>query len=147
MITDEEIEDFLAHHGVKGMHWGERRARSLAKRTARIQGRVDRTQRIATGKASTKDRLLGSAVTAKGAQRQLQRSANNQAKLQAKLDSGKFKTQTKILNKIGAVKLTDINFHAKGDPKAKMDRGQKLAIGFLAAYATVTIASVAAKRA
>src|ERR1700761_1557162 len=27
MATQEEIEDFLAHHGIKGMHWGVRKNR------------------------------------------------------------------------------------------------------------------------
>lgn len=31
MITDEEIYLYLEHHGVRGMHWGVRRARSPSK--------------------------------------------------------------------------------------------------------------------
>lgn len=27
-LTDEEIDDFFEHHGVKGMRWGQRRARN-----------------------------------------------------------------------------------------------------------------------
>lgn len=30
MQTEEEVEDFLAHHGILGMHWGIRKARSLS---------------------------------------------------------------------------------------------------------------------
>lgn len=33
-ITQEEFDDFLAHSGVKGMHWGVHRARSQAKSDA-----------------------------------------------------------------------------------------------------------------
>jgi hypothetical protein len=27
MATGEEVEDFLSHHGVKGMHWGQHKSR------------------------------------------------------------------------------------------------------------------------
>jgi hypothetical protein len=30
MATQEELDDFLAHHGIKGMHWGERNPSSRA---------------------------------------------------------------------------------------------------------------------
>lgn len=140
MIIEED--DFLEHHGVKGMRWGQRHA----KRVARVQKRIDRTQRLATGKASFKDRALGSSFTAKGAQKQLQRGANAQAKVQAKLDAGKFQTRMKILKKIGAVNITEVNFHAKGDAKAKLDRGQKAAIAAVAAIGAIQVASLVANR-
>lgn len=134
MVTDEEVEEFLEHYGKKGMHWGIRGTR-------RVQKRLDRTQRIATGKASVIDRLLGSAVTAKGANRQLQRGANQQAKINA----GKLKALNS-LNIVAGVKVKDLNYHKKGDSKAKMDRGQKAAIGIVAGLGALSLASSVANR-
>ena len=51
MTTEEEVEDFLEHYGVKGMKWGTRR-----------QNRLSRAQRVGSGKGSTKDKL-GFALT------------------------------------------------------------------------------------
>lgn len=135
MLTDEDVDDFLEHVGVKGMHWGVRGTR-------RAQKRIDRTQRIATGTASTKDRVLGSAFTKKGANRQLQRGANQQAKINA----GKLKA-TNVLTTLAGVKVKELNFHKKGDAKAKMDNGQKAAIGALVAIGALNIASAASRRA
>lgn len=129
MIINEEV--YLEHFGVKGMHWGVRGTR-------RAQKRIDRTHRIATGKASLLDRALGSALTKKGASRQLQRGAN----AQAKINSGKKKA-TNALATVSGVKIKELNFHAKGDANAKMDGGQKLAVAGLAAYGAITLATLA----
>lgn len=132
MFIDEAV--YLEHYGKPGMKWGRRG-------TARVQKRLDRTSRIATGTASKKDRVLGSAFTKKGANRQLQRGANNQAKINA----GKLKI-TNRLNIIGGVKVKNLDFHKKGDAKAKMDNGQKAAIAGLAAVGALQLASIAARR-
>lgn len=39
MISDNDIDAFLEHHGVKGMKWGVRKAGSAAASTARAAGR------------------------------------------------------------------------------------------------------------
>lgn len=58
MIIDENVEDFLEHYGVKGMKWGERRARnrqlnreSRKKDWAKQERDVERARtRVYTGK-------------------------------------------------------------------------------------------------
>lgn len=142
-LSHSEIDDYFEHHGVKGMKWGVRKQRRHDRQLRRIQGRVDRTARIANKTASLTDRALGSAVTAKGAQRQLQRHANAQAKWEAKLAAGKGQRRQKFVEKRGYVKVSEINYHAKGDAKAKMDNGQKAALAFLAVVATARIATAA----
>lgn len=138
MIDDSEVEDFLAHFGVKGMKWGVRR-------TARIQKIIDRHERVANGTASTKDRLLAAnrgVFTARGANRTLQRAANNQAKLNA----GKHKT-TAILLKVHGVNYKDLTYGGrKGDANAKMDNGQKATVAAIVAIGALRIAGAAAKR-
>lgn len=146
MSTEAEIEEFLEHFGVQGMKWGVRKQQRHDRNLNRIQKRVDRTARIAEGSASLKDRALGSAVTKKGAQRQLQRYANAQAKWDAKLAVGKGKRREKLVEKMGGVKISEINFHAKGDAKAKMDNGQKAAVAYLAVVGTALVASKVAGR-
>lgn len=47
MISDEEVQDFLEHYGVKGMRWGERRA-------ARKAGHIDRLTRLANKEPLTR---------------------------------------------------------------------------------------------
>lgn len=142
MISDHDVDDFLEHFGVKGMKWGQRKER----RTARIQRRVDRTMAVAKGKGSVGDRLLGMGATQKGAQRQLQRYANAQAKYESKVAAGKKQLNEKILNKTGAVKLQDIDFGVKGDAKAGLDRGQKVAVGIVAAYGALMVGKAIANR-
>ena len=137
-MNDQEVEDFLAHYGVKGMKWGVRRTR-------RMQKIVDRHDRIAKGTASKKDRILGAnrmVFTAKGAERTLQRAANNQAKINA----GKMKA-TNALAMLGGVRMKDMNYHGrKGDANAKMDSGQKAAVAVVSAYAALTVAGTLARR-
>lgn len=122
MILDDEV--YLEHYGKKGMRWGKRG-------TARVQKIVDRNTRIAGGTASAKDRVLGAnrgTFTKKGAARQLQRAANNQAKVNA----GKLKV-TNAMAVLGGVKIKNVKYPVKGDANAKLDRGQKAALAFAGA--------------
>jgi len=130
-------EEFLEHYGKKGMKWGTRQ-------TAKIQKRLDRTSRIAEGTASGKDKLLGAnrgVYTKKAANRQLQRGANAQAKVAA----GKMKVNAFMLGKKGRAKLSSLDFHKPGDANAKLDRGQKQAVAFLAVVGAVKVVSLAGK--
>jgi hypothetical protein len=56
MATDEDVEDFLAHHGVKGMHWGVHKARPTTAdihtaRQAQMQRRLDYNKAKKSGDA------------------------------------------------------------------------------------------------
>lgn len=136
VLLDKEIEAFLEHHGVKGMRWGVRGTR-------RVQKRIDRANRILGGTASKKDQLLRSAITKKGINRQLQRGADDQAKILA----GQKKVAN-VLATASGVKIKNLNYGRKGDANAKMDNGRKLAIAGLATYGVLSIAAAsAAKRA
>lgn len=130
-LSHSQIDAYFEHHGVKGMHWGVRGTR-------RVQKRLDRANRILTGKASFKDQLLRSAFTKKGIKRQLKRGADDQAKVRA----GKKRVANR-LSIIGGVRMKDLNFHTKGDANAKMDNGRKAALGFLGAVAAVKVANLA----
>lgn len=57
MIDDEEIEEFLEHHGVKGMHWG---VRSAQKQTA-IKERNQNVQNLSRG---SKSKIIGISAAA-----------------------------------------------------------------------------------
>jgi hypothetical protein len=45
MATNEEIDDFIAHHGVKGMHWGVRKAARQARDQSIHDARARNTSR------------------------------------------------------------------------------------------------------
>lgn len=49
-MIDDEVYDFLEHHGVKGQRWGIRKEQ-------RNQMRFDRLMRVASGTATRQDRL------------------------------------------------------------------------------------------
>lgn len=138
MVTTNELllrasevcvdDEFLQHYGKKGMKWGQRQ-------TAKAQGRIDRTHRLATGTGSTRDKLLRGQLTKKGSAKALQRGANAQARIAA----GKG-----LLTKKGRAKVAELNFHVPGSAaKAKLDRGQKAA---LAIGVGMTLASIAGSR-
>lgn len=143
MPNDEKVEDFLEHYGVKGMKWGQRKDR----RVARVQARIDRTKRVADKQGTVGDRLRGMAVTSRGAKNKLQRSANAQAKYAEKVAAGKKKTNEKVLNKVGAVKITDVNYHTKGDPDPKLTRGEKATLAIVATYGAVKLHKALVRRA
>lgn len=134
---DQDVDAFLEHVGVKGMHWGVRGTR-------RAQKVLDRTQRIAKGKASTTDKILGAnrfVFSAKGANKQLQRGANQQAKIKA----GKMKVGNALVT-AGGIKIKNLDYHKTGDANAKMDRGQKIAASVLIGIGALKITSALANR-
>jgi hypothetical protein len=107
MTVLQEDADFLAHYGVKGMKWGQRR---VERNTARIQKRLDRTARVADGTATGGDRLKTAAVqgiyTGKGAARILKRGE----KQRDKIVSRRPRTE-KFFKAYYGVKLSELNYH------------------------------------
>lgn len=51
MIVEEEVDEFLEHHGVKGMKWGQRKKRYLEGRRLH----KERLDRVSKGTASSRD--------------------------------------------------------------------------------------------
>ena len=107
MTVLQEDVDFLAHYGVKGMKWGQRR---VVKNTARVQKRLDRTARVADGTASGGDRLKTAAVqgiyTQKGASRILARGEKKRNKIVER----RPRTE-KFMKAYYGVKLSELNYH------------------------------------
>lgn len=134
MISDKDVDAFIEHYGVKGMRWGVRGTR-------RVQKRLDRANRLLEGKGSVKDHILRPAFTKKGINRQLQRGADDQAKILA----GKKKVGNAIAVASG-VRIKDLNYGRKGDANAKMDNGRKAAIAYLGVVGAATLVSAAANR-
>lgn len=59
MVQDDHIYDFLDHHGVRGMHWGQRKARSSTPLT-KEQKQIRRNKIIGVGMVA-----VGAALAAK----------------------------------------------------------------------------------
>jgi hypothetical protein len=64
MITDAEIEDFLAHHGVRGMKWGVRRGRSVTGISRTRGAALDRNKRLIRQHTQARDRTGGKLLRA-----------------------------------------------------------------------------------
>lgn len=101
MNINEEI--YLEHFGVKGQKWGVRKTR-------KVQNALDRTNRIAKGKASPSDKILigltSGRVTKKSAARGLRRGAA----LQKRINDGDSKVQ-EILLKATGIRIKELNYH------------------------------------
>lgn len=127
-LSDDEIDDYFEHHGVKGMKWGTRK-----------QARLERTQRVAEGKGSLGDkvRTLGrQSTTSLILNRGLKGSAANQVKqmeaLKERTLTGK-RTVKDILNTSGGTQLFSLGLPPKTakDHAAKVSSGQHSAEGTL----------------
>jgi len=133
--SDEEIDAYLEHHGVKGMHWGVRRARITAEKNARAasgkerfgnrnqeraQQKVDQFRRVASGKGTAGDKLyvglfrtpvadllMGGGIKG-GAQNVLRRDQKNQKKIV----EGK-KRVSDALSRFGGVDVRNLDFSFK----------------------------------
>lgn len=81
MVTDDQVEDFLEHYGVKGMRWGSTQLESL-----------DRIYRMEAGTTSRKENS--------------QKKAKKQ-KRQNGSDFNKLSLED-FLGKVGGVRLSDI---------------------------------------
>ena len=115
-MTFETPEDILEHFGVKGMHWGVRKARRVEKQNARVQKRVDAVRRVAEGGGNRRDKIRVSfstttfdALMSRNNQEMAQRTLNRMQKHQSKILAGKRKTQD-ILARAQGVRYRDLDF-------------------------------------
>lgn len=100
-ILQEDV-DFLEHYGVKGMRWGVRKKETGQNFVTRgIQKRVDRTQKIADGTATKRDKVVSALdttiVTKKGAARSLRRLKA----FQKQVEDGDARVQNMLLRMQG----------------------------------------------
>ena len=133
MTTEEDVHEFLAHVGVKGMKWGVRRQRSaVAKAKARaknpdrmgnrnnksVQRRVDVLRRVAGGKASKMDIVKQLAFNTTlvelayegGSLRGVAAGRLDRAqKSQKKIKAGKKRT-TDLLTRMQGIDVRELNF-------------------------------------
>ena len=101
---------YLAHYGKKGMKWGVRN-------TAKVQKRVDRIRRVASGTASKSDRrkaaLLDVAaidlIRGKGLRTGAQKTLDRNEATKKKIVGGKRKAYD-ILSPLNGVTMRDLSF-------------------------------------
>lgn len=110
-MSNEQIDAYFEHHGVKGMHWGRRG-------TNRVQKQIDITRRVAAGKGSNIDKVrlglttnFGDIIQNKSVnvQKTAKSRLANGAKLQAKVNNGQKKATNVLLTAQG-IKIKDLNF-------------------------------------
>ena len=118
----------LDHAGVKGMKWGQRKARIQAKRTGRQQKVIDRHRRVAAGGGSARDKAtvaLGTSghrlIKGKGLQGGAQLTLKAAEAQKQKVISGEKKVQDILLRKVYGMNVRDLNYSmittAKVTPK------------------------------
>lgn len=103
MTIHEEDSDFLKHFGVPGMKWGKRKS-------AKIQKKADRLDRVSKGTNSALDRVKvfaqSGVLSRKGADRLLKTST----RIQDKIVNGDMVIGETLL-KVGGVRLSEIDYH------------------------------------
>jgi hypothetical protein len=113
MATQEEIDTFLAHHGVKGMHWGVHRQRLLELHTAVASGHGTKGQKLAVASQMS----VYDAIKHKGS---VTSYSTEQAKrLRAerdRLESGNGTRKDKI-NAVGSLGAEDLARKALNKPR------------------------------
>ncbi len=106
MDTDQEVEAFLEHVGVKGMKWGQRRQ-------AKAQGRINAVKKVASGSPTKKDSRVAAQIGAGGLtksrrEKKAKKILADTANAQNKIKAGKMKT-FEMLNKLAGVSIADLN--------------------------------------
>jgi hypothetical protein len=118
MVMSEDLK----HYGVKGMKWGVRKAR-----TAQLDARASRNERVASGKGSLVDKAItlgGSStarlVTSGGLKKEAARRAADKRAQIERLGTGKAKV-TDVLRAYGTVSVMDLAkaAHKKSDFEIK----------------------------
>lgn len=118
-VSVSELDSFLAHHGVKGMHWGIRRPRTPAERMAHIDKKIARTHaRIKEHKATISE--LQS--------RQRDAHANGVNSGSFKKEFGNHSTNVGFALQYGRTKSQALSDH-KADLQYELDNAQH-ALGF-----------------
>lgn len=123
-LSDEQIDEYFEHHGVKGQKWGVRRAalrsakgpnRFGNRNNPQVQRKIDRVHRVAKGKGSTGDMIkaglfdvplvdiVAELSLSGGAQRSLERVKRHQDKVKA----GKNNIAD-MLNRLGGVDVREL---------------------------------------
>lgn len=133
-LSDDEIDDYFEHHGVKGMKWGQRKAQGRVDKANRraenspdrlgnrnnqaFQRKVDRVKRVAGGTASKADKaraflfdippghIVKEGLSLKGGAQSI---LDMNKKSQKKIESGKSHT-IDVLNRIGGIDVREIDF-------------------------------------
>jgi len=107
MIIEEDVHEFLEHHGVKGQKWGVRKDRHTQK-VERQQARIDRLKRIATGTKRPGDFYKSGGATKGYAEATLDRALRDQQAFAR----GERKVRN-FLYKLQGVDYAELNFRFK----------------------------------
>jgi hypothetical protein len=125
-LSDEAIDAFFAHYGVKGQKWGVRRAQKRAakgpdrfgnRNNPSAQRRLDRVKRVADGKASVGDMIKAGLFQISTNDLVIEGSFRDAAKAQVergkrnqnKVNQGK-KVVGDMLARLSGVDVRELNF-------------------------------------
>ena len=116
----ERSEDFIEHHGVKGMHWGVRKQKAYERRSKRYDSlRVREAQNLASvyghaieysKKRMNKNSVKKDPLKAKAAKETYQHFSKNYSKLKKEA----IRKTKDFTDKYGKTKLSEIKYSKKG---------------------------------
>ena len=133
-LTDDEIDAYFEHSGVRGMKWGQQKAQGRVDQANRrsenkpdragnrnnqsFQRKTDRVKRVASGTASIPDKIrsvlfdipsghiIKEGMSLRGG---AQSMLDMNKKYQKKIESGRSHT-IDVLNRIGGIDVREIDF-------------------------------------